>query len=298
MTFSSSGRQGNDDHDLIAPWPEEPQASEPTAPAVGASVDPGEGYRLLEIGEVIKPNDEFLDPEGDWQKTYDSGLTHVEKHMSRRRRIPNPAAEVTRHATTEEIQSQRMGMLNYKGGERQTIAAPAVDVWSHEREQYRRAIDTLTAERDELSYQVHQLTLSRNDVAAERDKLKAELDEWITEEKAACEYAVSILPKEIADAMPWCLESAIGNLAAHVNRLNSELAAIKSEPKAEQWRNAGERDINSNRGVYVSNGEVWWCGPFTLLAILGRNQASPYVVEAIDGVSSTSWKQARVRMND
>jgi uncharacterized coiled-coil protein SlyX len=93
----------------------EPQSQSQPSPAI----DPGEGYRLLEPGELVQEGDEFKVNRG-WIPTGNPGDTVHMNHYRRRLPQPSPPNEIqqlreqcNRQAATIEEQAQRLQSVTY-----------------------------------------------------------------------------------------------------------------------------------------------------------------------------------------
>lgn len=254
------------------------------APSVEASIDPGEGWRLLEIGEVIELNDEFQDLQGNWKKTFDSGLTHIEKHLQRRRRIPAPASDdnttgyyIDGKEVTQDELYRHTGAKVFDGLKNKSVSgsdqAPIADVWSHERAEYRKAIDKLQTERDELksrwstfAKKYDTLCLEQDRIREERDALKAEL------------------------AAQGIAEIELNNT---IHDLKLELATIKQKQEEQKWRTPTQSDKGKVVQIRDSDSDSW--RELTLIEILPGNLKYRYVTTNNVPDSCTMFKQCRIR---
>ena len=79
------------------------------------SVDPGEGYRLLEHGEPIKVEDEFLPVGRDyWLRVFAKRNTEImtDAHVPHRRKIPGPTG-IEAIVCADIAERQRRGVAKY-----------------------------------------------------------------------------------------------------------------------------------------------------------------------------------------
>jgi hypothetical protein len=78
------------------------------------NVDPGEGFRLLDLGERLEYGDQFLAMYDEWVNVYVGrfGETITDNHCAHRRRIPK-ATGIESIVCEDIAQRQRMGVAKY-----------------------------------------------------------------------------------------------------------------------------------------------------------------------------------------
>ena len=78
------------------------------------SVDPGEGFRLLEVGERLQDGDQFRAMYDEWVNVYVGrfGETITDNHCPHRRRIPRPTG-IEAIVCADIAERQRIGVAKY-----------------------------------------------------------------------------------------------------------------------------------------------------------------------------------------
>jgi hypothetical protein len=195
----------------------------------GASeVDPGEGWRLLRLGDIIEPAD-WCQPFGladsDWRPLHEASESignawHPDLHFPMRRRIPapQPAAE----------------------------QAPTVDIVRHEREELRKANEALLERCNWLERDGHDWETFAKEYRAERDQLAARCKE-LEQTNVELESDWHLLVIEC------------DNRKAELATAQAELAKLQGAAKGdEEWRELTKHDQYSGPGQVRDDDDAEW----------------------------------------